>query len=408
MGVETPIGSDLDDMWSHLVEGKSGIAPISSFDASGMPCQIAGEVQLDDHFDATTTRRTSRFQRLLLSATRRALNGCDLDVDLSRVAIVVGTGGGGMSYLTNEVHTRLDRMARDGWAALDRFTLLRTLPNMAAALVAQDLGATGPCLTLSTACAASSDAVGLARSLLLSGQADIAVVGGVEAWIDRAAITGFVKLQAVSGRPAHEAAIASRPFDRDRDGMVPAEGAAVLVLERHEQAIARGRTVYGLVLGTASTCDADHPVMPRADGIAAAGAITAALKQAGLPPQAVDVVSAHGTSTRLNDVAETRALKLALGDSAHSTPITAPKSVLGHTLGASGAIELVALVLSIRHQTVPPTANLDNVDPDCDLDYTPLRARPANLGVGLKCSFGFGGQNSAIVVGHPDFDSVAG
>lgn len=398
VGVESCVGSGPDAFWEAVSNGRSGIAPLG-LDEPRLAVKVGGRVaSLSHDMEPTAARRASRFQRLLFSAVSQAVADRGVPLDGARTALVVGTAAGGLPFVCESIDERLDELAERGPGVFDRLFLLRAMPNMAAGLVAQEFGITGPSLTLSTSCAASADAAILAHQLVTAGVVDVAIAAGTEAWLDHWTLNAFVKLGAVSLRPAEEAAIACRPFDADRDGMVPAEGAAALVLERADRVRADGRRARAEVLGGASTADAAHPVQPRSDGVPAAAAVTGALAAAGLSPAQVDYVNAHGTSTRLNDVAETRALRLALGPAAERVAISSTKSVIGHGLGAAGALELVATVLAIEHQFVPPTINLDNPDPECDLDYTPNKGHSAAIEVAVKCSFGFAGQNAAIAL----------
>jgi 3-oxoacyl-[acyl-carrier-protein] synthase II len=402
LGVESCVGSDIDTFWEAVSNGRSGIKPLTGIDAPDFPVAVAGRVEALSHdMEPTEARRASRFQRLLFSAVSQAVADRGGELDGARTALVVGTAAGGIPFLCEGVEESIDKLAARGPAVLERLFLLKAMPNMAAGLVANHFGITGPSLTISTSCAASADAAILAHQLVASGVVDVAIAAGTEAWVNHWVLAGFVKLSAISLRPAEEAAIACRPFDAARDGMVPAEGAAALVLERAEIARAAGRRVRAEVLGGASTSDASHPVQPRPDGVPAAAAITRALDAAGLAPSDVDYVNAHGTSTRLNDVAETRALRVALGPHAERTAISSTKSMIGHALGAAAALELVATVLALEHQFVPPTINLDNPDPECDLDYTAHKGHSAAIDVAVKCSFGFAGQNAALVLRAP-------
>ncbi|MEV5239697.1 beta-ketoacyl-[acyl-carrier-protein] synthase family protein [Streptomyces cinnamoneus] len=394
IGVESCAGATPDALWAALSAGRPAISPLEL--EQPLPCKVGGVVKgFDprDHMSVQQVRRTSRFQQLLYAAAMKAR--ADAGLRTAPGAVFVGTGGGGLDEAARQVTT----LRRSGWSTMNRLGLLRLLPNQAAGLIAQELGVTGPVLTLSTACASSTDAIGAGMRAVRDGTADVVLVGGVESWLDLPSLASFCLLDALSQRPAAQAASASRPFDRDRDGMVPAEGAAVLVLESERSALRRGATVHGEVLGAASTCDAHHAVAPRPDGTVAARTIELACADAGLDPAAVDMVSAHGTSTPLNDRAETAAIKRAFGSHARHVAITAPKSVIGHACGACGILESVGVLLAMREKYVPPTANLHHPDPDCDLDYTPLVGRSTPINVAVKQNFGFGGQNSAVVFG---------
>lgn len=394
IGVESCAGSTPDALWDALSAGRPALSALDLEEP--LPCQVGGVIEEFDPRDYLSTpqvRRTSRFQQLLFAAAVKAR--ADARLHSAPGALYVGTGGGGL----DETAQLVTVLRRSGWSQTNRLGLLRLLPNQAAGLVAQELGITGPVLTLSTACASSTDAIGAGMRAVRDGTADVALVGGVESWLDLPCLAPFSLLDVLSRRPATEAARASRPFDRDRDGMVPAEGAAVLVLESERSALRRGATVHGEVLGASSTCDAHHPLAPRADGAVAARTVELACADAGLDTGAVDLVSAHGTATPQGDRAETAAIKRAFGAHARRVAITAPKSVIGHACGASGVLESVGVLLAMREKYVPPTANLDHPDPDCDLDYTPIVGRPAPIGVAVKQNFGFGGQNSAVVFG---------
>ncbi|MBP2401441.1 3-oxoacyl-[acyl-carrier-protein] synthase 2 [Streptomyces netropsis] len=394
IGVESCAGGTPDELWDALAAGRPAISALEL--EQPLPCQVGGVVKGFDpreHMSAQQVRRTSRFQQLLFAAAMKAR--ADARLRTAPGALYVGTGGGGLDETAHLVTV----LRESGWSKMNRLGLLRLLPNQAAGFVAQELDITGPVLTLSTACASSTDAIAAGMRAVRDGTADVVLVGGVESWLDLPCLASFCLLDALSRRPAAEAVRASRPFDRDRDGMVPAEGAAVLVLESERSALARGATVHGEVLGAASTCDAHHALAPRPDGSVAARTIELACADARLDTAAVDLVSAHGTSTPLNDRAETAAIKRAFGSHARQVAITAPKSVIGHACGACGVLESVGVLLAMREKFVPPTANLENPDPDCDLDYTPLVGRPASIDVAVKQNFGFGGQNSAVVFG---------
>ncbi|MFD7237806.1 beta-ketoacyl-[acyl-carrier-protein] synthase family protein [Streptomyces syringium] len=394
IGVESCAGGTPDELWDALAAGRPAISALEL--EQPLPCQVGGVIKGFDpreHMSPQQVRRTSRFQQLLFAAAMKAR--ADARLRTAPGALYVGTGGGGL----DETAQLVTVLRESGWSKMNRLGLLRLLPNQAAGFVAQELDITGPVLTLSTACASSTDAIAAGMRAVRDGSADVVLVGGVESWLDLPCLASFCLLDALSRRPAAEAVRASRPFDRDRDGMVPAEGAAVLVLESERSALARGATVHGEVLGAASTCDAHHALAPRPDGAVAARTIELACADAGLDTTAVDLVSAHGTSTPLNDRAETAAIKRAFGSHARQVAITAPKSVIGHACGACGVLESVGVLLAMREKFVPPTANLENPDPDCDLDYTPLVGRPASIDVAIKQNFGFGGQNSAVVFG---------
>jgi 3-oxoacyl-[acyl-carrier-protein] synthase II len=394
MGIETCVGSELAGFWDAVARGRSGIAPIESFDVSSYPCKIGGEVDHhpEEFLSVSECRRTSRFQQLGLTSALRA-RANEIRADPARIGVIVGSGGGGLPLVASII----DPLLRRGWKSIDRFAMLKTLPNMAAGLIAQTVGATGPVLTVCTACSASTDAIGMGWRLIRAGEVDVAVVTGVDICVSDVTHACFSHLRVLSTTPPERAATASRPFDLDRNGMVPAEGAGTVILEAADSPHQLLGEPLGEILGAASTCDAFHPVMPRADAGPASAAIRQALVAADVDPAEIALVSAHGTSTRLNDISETQAAKLALGGHAFAVPITATKSVVGHAGGACGVIEFVAMVVALSERFAPPTANLETPDPQCDLDYVSNSGRAIEGELGLKLSFGFGGQNSVLV-----------
>jgi len=394
MGWLTSLGSDVDLVWSQLVDGVTGTRPYTDPVAPVSPTRIAGLVDFDpaEHLPDEEVRRTSLHQQMLYAAVSLATEDMAWS-DPSRVALIVGTGGGAIT----EVATSYAKTTPGEWSAVDRTIALRTIPNMAAGFVARQLGIHGPCLTISTACAASTDAIGIGLGLLRAGVVDVVVAAGVEAWVDWAGLGAFAKLGVLSSRPVEEAASASRPFDASRDGLVPANGSAALVLESPRHAQARSATVLAELCGYSATCDAYSPLAPAPNGRAATAAIVGALADAHISPGDIGHVNSHGTGTKVNDAVETSVLKKALGQHAWDVPITATKSMLGHSFGACGAIEAIATIQALRHQVVPPTANLEHADPDCDLDYTPKQSRHAQFEHALTVNFGLAGQNAALV-----------
>ena len=396
IGPVTPVGIGVEPFWSALVAGRSGIGTVSLFDSSDYPVRIAGEVR---DFDPTTwmerrdARRTDRVVHFASAAARLAWEDAGSpEVESSRAAVVVGTGIGGIATFSDQVSVLVSR----GPDRVSPFTVPAMMPNAAAAHVAMDLDLTGPNMCIVTACAGGAHAVGEGFRYVREGLADVCVAGGTEAAIVPIAMAAFAKMGALSRNP--DPVRASRPFDAQRDGFVLSEGACVLVLEDAERAAARGARVYAEVAGYGASADAHHVTQPEPDGAAAVAAMQAALTDAGEPAEAVDYVNAHGTSTPLNDVAETRALKKALGDRAGKVSISSTKSATGHLLGAAGAVEAAAAALAIQTQTIPPTINLENPDPDCDLDYTPNEVRRGDLRVALSNSFGFGGHNAVLAL----------
>lgn len=396
LGLESCLGRDLDSVWDAVRAGESGIRHAADLHAAGIPSPIAGLVDLDgaSHLPPHLRRRLSRFQQLLYEACASAVVHAFGKLDLPPAAgLVVGTGGGGLA----DVEAHVPKYVERGWQGLDRMFLLRVLPSMGAGFVAQELHCTGPTSTVNTACAAGADALAMGLELIRSGRAEVVLAAGSEAWLTPAIVGSFVRMEVVSRFRGDDPRQASRPFDKDRDGLVPAEGAAALVLESADHAERRGASVLAYLSGAGSTCDGHSLVAPREDAAAATAAISLALKDAGVDAGAIDHVNLHGTATRLNDVIESRAVKAALGDRAYGIPMTASKSLFGHSLGACGAIEAVVTVLSMVNEFVPPTRNLVEADPECDLDYTALVGHKASIGHALSVNFGFGGQNTALV-----------
>jgi 3-oxoacyl-[acyl-carrier-protein] synthase II len=399
MGAITPLGHSVEEFWANLVAGRSGVARMTLCDPSGYPCQVAAEVKDWDpeaYIERREARRMARFAQFAVAAARQAVADAGLDLqalDLTRVGVVLGNGNGGYPDIEQAVRTIVER----GGMRIDPLFLPKSLPNMAAAQVSLQLGLKGYNSTVVTACAAATQAIGEAAELVRRGRMDVVLTGGTEAGISQLGLAAFAVMRALTTRnDAPERA--SRPFDRDRDGFVPAEGAGVFVLETLAHARARGARVLAEVAGAAASADAYHIVAPCADGEGAARAIRWALADAGIAPGEVDYINAHGTSTPLNDTAETLAIKAALGEHAYQVPVSSTKSMIGHALGAAGALETVAAVKSIETGVIHPTINYETPDPECDLDYVPNEARRADVRVVLKNSFGFGGQNACLVL----------
>lgn len=399
LGALTPLGNSVDEFWEGLKAGKSGIAPLTLADTTDYPTKIGGEVR---GYDATTyvdrkeARRMARFSQLAVGAAAQALADSRLDmssVKRDRVGVLLGTGIGGLPETEEQSRVLVAR----GGMRMSPFFIPMMLPNMATANVSRVFGATGFSNTTITACAAGTQAVGEAREAIMRGRADVIIAGGTEAGICQLGLGGFCTIQALTRRnddPEH----ASRPFDAKRDGFAPAEGAAVLIMESEEHALARGARIYGEVVGYGASSDAFHLVQPPEDGLGAARAMSWALEDAGITPGDVDYINAHGTSTPLNDAAETKAIKLVFGEHARGVPISSTKSMIGHSLGASGALEAVVSLKTIGEGTIHPTANYEVPDPACDLDYVPGMARKADVRYVLSNSFGFGGQNACLVL----------
>ncbi|MCH7522770.1 MAG: beta-ketoacyl-ACP synthase II [Chloroflexi bacterium] len=399
MGAITPLGNSVSEFWQACVEGKSGIDYVTQFDATGYPSRIAGEVKgfdPQDYMDRREARRMSRFSQFGVAAGHQALQAAELDLrreeDPGRVGVILGNGIGGLPNIEEAVHSIREK----GGMRIDPFFMPKMLPNMAAAQLSMFIGAKGYSNTVITACAAGTQAMGDSLDLIRSGRADVVLTGGTEAGLCELGLAGFAIMRALSTRN-DEPQKASRPFDRDRDGFVAAEGAAIFVFEDLERARRRNAPIIAEIAGYGACSDAHHVVAPRADGEGAIRAMTWALEDAGVAPEEIDYISAHGTSTKLNDSSETLAIKKTFGEQAYRIPISATKSMIGHPFGAAGALESVACLESMRHGIIHPTINYENPDPDCDLDYVPNEARRADIRVALKNSFGFGGQNACLL-----------
>jgi 3-oxoacyl-[acyl-carrier-protein] synthase II len=400
IGVISPIGNDLKSFWGNLVEGKSGIREITQFDSSTYDCHIAGEVREFDpkpYFkNPKDIRRSDRYTHLAMAAAKLALenSGIDLEkVDRSRFGALIGSGIGGLKTLEDQ-HTIL---MNKGPARVSPFMVPMMIVNMASGLISMEYDLEGPNFAIVSACATAAHSIGEAWRMIRTGEAEIFLAGGSEAVICPLGISGFCSMKAMSTRN-NEPEKASRPFDRDRDGFVMGEGAGILVLEEYEHARARGAQIYCELAGYGLTADAYHMTAPRADGTTVARAMKVALDLAETPVDQLDYINAHATSTPVGDICETVAIKLLAGDHAkHGLLVSSTKSMTGHLLGGAGGVESAVCALSIKHGVVPPTINLDNPDPECDLDYVPNVARERNVRVALNNSFGFGGHNATLV-----------
>jgi 3-oxoacyl-[acyl-carrier-protein] synthase II len=398
MGTVNPLGKNLEEYWDGLIEGRSTARNIESFPAERLTTKFACEMHNFDpqeFMDRKAAQRMARFAQMAVAASGMALADSGLDLskeDDFRVGVDMGTGIGGFIEMTQGAISFANK------GRLNPLYAPMIIPNMAAASVAMAFHLRGPNTTITTACAASTHTLGDATRMIQHGDADVMLAGGTEASLCEVGIASFNAIRALSTRnDAPEKA--SRPFDRDRDGFVPGEGAGTLVLESREHAISRGARIYGEVLGFALTCDAFHQVAPDETGEAPARAITLALRDAGIEPSDIDYVNAHGTSTQLNDAGETKALKIALGESAHTVAISSTKSMIGHLLGAAGAVEAIATLLTINRGIIHPTINYENPDPACDLDYVPNQARRKDVRIAISNGFGFGGHNAVVVLG---------
>jgi 3-oxoacyl-[acyl-carrier-protein] synthase II len=398
MGTLNPLGNTVDAFWEAALAGRSGVGPLTQVDSTGYETHIAGEVRgfvPEEYIDRKEARRMARFSQLALASAREAFATSRLDIgneDPYRVGVLFGNGMGGYPDTDKAVKDIVLRGAR----RVDPFYMVKMLPNMAAAQVAMRYGAKGYNATISTACASAGNAMGEAMEVIRAGRADVMITGGSEAGLTELGLAAFQVMKALSTRNDPPEG-ASRPFDAKRDGFVSSEGAAVFVIEALDHARQRGAPILAELAGYGCTSDAHHVVVPVEDGETTAACMALALADAGVRPEDVDHVNAHATSTQMNDKYETIALKRALGELAYQIPISATKSLIGHTLGASAAIEAVACVQTIRTGWMHPTINQEFPDPDCDLDYVPNKARQADVKVVLKNSFGFGGQNACLV-----------
>jgi len=401
MGAITPLGLTVAEFWDGLIHGRSGVGYITQFDASDWPVRIAAEVK---DFDPTRymprkeARRMGRCTQMALAAAQEAMRDSGLPQPLpdpERVGVLIGSTLGAF----DEAAKAIEVFHKKGLSRISPFAIVASIPNMPSHHVSCAYQAKGYSCTISTACATGTQAIGEAAEVIRRGAADVMICGGVEAMIHFTPFAGFIAMRALSTRN-DEPEKASRPFDRDRDGFVIGEGCGLLVLERLTHARQRGARIYAEVLGYAASSDAYHVAAPDPEGAGAARAMRWAIEDAGLTPADVDYINAHGTSTPLNDVIETRAIKKVFGEHAYRVPISSTKSMIGHCFAGAGAIETIASVLTIVHQIIHPTINLDNPDPECDLDYVPHQARPARVRVVLSNSFGLGGQNACLVLGE--------
>lgn len=398
-GLISPIGLTKEEFTTALKNGISGVDYISSFDTSQFPTKIAAEVknfQPENYIDKKKLRRMDRFCQFAFAAAKNAIEDAGLNLekeDLSRIGVVIGSGIGGIATIEREMTVLLNK----GPSRISPFLIPMEIINMAAGEIAIHYGFTGPNYGITSACASSNHAIGDALRLLRYGDADVIITGGSEAAITPLGLAGFCAAKALSERN-DEPKKASRPFDKNRDGFVMGEGAAIFVLETLEHAIKRNAKIYAELAGYAATDDAFHITAPREDATTQAKCMKLALEDAGVSPEEVDYINAHGTSTPLNDKYETLAIKLAFGEQAYKIPISSTKSMTGHLLGAAGAIELAAILVCMENNFIHPTINYETPDPECDLDYVPNVAREQKINVALSNSFGFGGHNAAIVV----------
>lgn len=399
MGTVNPVGLNVKDTWKNIVNGVSGVAPITRFDASGWMAQIACEVkdfEPKNYMPVKEARRRDLFEQFATAAAQEALKNSGLEVtpdNAPRIGVLVSSAMGGLKSLQDSIFT----LKNGGARRVSPFLIPMMMANGAAGMIGIDTGIKGPAMSVASACASGIDGIGLAWMMLRSGMIDAALTGASESTITEIGIAAFDRIGALSRRnDAYTTTPA--PFDKNRDGLVMGEGAAVLMLERESHAIGRGANILAELAGYASTADAFHITAPSTKGAGAAAAISQALVTAQVNPDEVDYISAHGTATQLNDASETKAVKVALGEHAFKTAISSTKSMTGHMMGATGALETIFCVQAIRENTLPPTIHYETPDPECDLDIVPNQAREKKVAVAISNAFGFGGHNSVVVV----------
>lgn len=399
VGLITPLGIGVEETWSALCAGKSGVGEITRFNASAYETRIAGEVKgfnAQDFMPRKEAKRLETFIAYAIAATRMAVEDSGLVIDernAGRVGVLTGCGLGGLNMLEITAHT----VDTKGPQRVSPFFIPMLIGNMAPGMISIIFGAKGPNSSVATACAAGSHAVGDAFETVKYGRADAMITGGVESVVTRTCIAGFGAMKALSTRN-DDPQKASRPFDRDRDGFVVGEGSGILIIESLEHALERGARIYAEIVGYGMSGDGYHITSPPPDGEGASRCMQAALDNAGIQPHQIGYINAHGTSTPLNDLYETRAIKATFGDAAGKVAISSTKSMTGHLLGGSGGIETVFTALAIRNNILPPTINLENPDDECDLDYIPNVARPAEVEYAMSNSFGFGGTNASLIL----------
>jgi 3-oxoacyl-[acyl-carrier-protein] synthase II len=399
LGVISAIGSGKEAFWESLRAGRCGIRQVDKFDPSPYPTQFAAQLNGFDftqYIDAKWSRRMDLTSQMAVAASKMAVKDAHLDLDKEnreRVGVVVGTAMAGHAFILEQA----DVYRSKGPMKINPFTALTVFPDAPASFISIDLGLYGPSFSLATACSSALDAVGYAFNAIRKKELDVILMGGAEATVFPQAFSAFCMLRAMSQRN-DDPERACRPFDKERDGFVLGEGAGMLVIEDLEHAKRRDAHIYAEIAGFGMTCDAYHMTAPEPSGRQASRAIQIALQDAGIKPTDIDYVNAHGTSTPLNDKTETLVLKQVFGPHAYQVPVSATKSMIGHLIGAAGAVELIATALTLEHQVIPPTINYEIPDSECDLDYVPNVARKATIDIALKNSFGFGGKNSALVV----------
>lgn len=396
----SPIGNSIDEIWANIRSGTSGIGPITRFDAGDFQSKIAAEVKdfkPADYMDRKEARKMDVFSQFASAASLTALEDANLDtsgIDPERLAVILGVGVGGFQTTEDSYKALFEK----GPQRVPPLTIPKLITNEGPANVAILTNAQGPVYALTTACASGADAMTSAARWIRDGYGQVAISGGVEACITQLGVAGFNVLQALSTKYNDEPERASRPFDADRDGFVIGEGAGILILEEMEHALSRGARIYAELAGTASTCDAYHRTSPHPEGTGAKKAMRLALDEAGLEPESIDYINAHGTSTRVNDPVETKVIKEVFGEHAYKLAASSTKSMHGHMIGAAGGLEAIISALAIRDQYLPPTINLENPDPECDLDYVPNEGRSGRVNAVMSNSLGFGGHNGILIL----------
>jgi 3-oxoacyl-[acyl-carrier-protein] synthase II len=400
LGVIASNGIGKEEFWGAIKSGKSGIGPITTFDVSLFPTRFAGEVknfEAEKYIDRKQIRRMDRTSQFAVATAKMAVQDAGLDFGINggrdRAGVMIGTAMAGHGHIMKNYEEYL----KTGPHKVSPFVALASFPDACASQVSIELGITGPSFSLATACSSASDAIGYAWEAIRSNTVDFIIMGGAEAGIYPGILAAFCATRALSQRN-HEPGKASRPFNKDRDGFVLGEGAGMLVLEEYEHAKKRGAHIYAEILGHGMTCDAYHMTSPEPNGIQAIRAMEIAMRNAGVKPDDIDYINAHGTSTPLNDKTETMIIKKVFGKRAYQIPISATKSMVGHLIGAAGSVELIATLLAMENSIIPPTINYEIPDPECDLDYVPNKARPAKIRTVMKNSFGFGGKNSILII----------
>lgn len=399
MGIISPVGNEINELWNNLIAGKAGIAAATRFDVSALPTKVAGEVNNFDPsewIEKKESRRMDRFVQMAMAAGKMAVKDAGLDlekINKDRAGVVIGCGIGGVITFEEQKEVLMTK----GPNRISPFFITNLISNMAAGYLSIAFDLKGPSLTIVTACASATNAIGEALRLIQRGETDLVLCGGTEAPLTELAFAGFCSIKAMSTEKENYSQ-ACRPFDKRRSGFVMSEGAGILVLESLEHAQARGAHIYAELIGYGSSSDAYHITMPAPGGVGAVAAMRKALTDAGLNPEDVSYINAHGTGTDANDALETEAIKAVFGDAAKNVPISSTKSMTGHLMGAAGAIEAIICALAIERSVIPPTINYEEPDPECDLDYVPNIAREQQVQVALSNNLGFGGHNATIII----------